>query len=60
MDWTILEKLDIFSINLSKAFFNKNASLSEKLLYVVTHVACNAAGYLNHVVMLIPSFHDLR
>ena len=48
VDWPILEKLDILSINLSKAFFHKNASLSEKLLYAVSHVACNAAGYQSH------------
>ena len=48
MGWPILEKFDIFSINLSEAFFHKNASLSEKLLYAVSHVACNAAGYQSH------------
>ena len=45
VDWPILEKFDTFSINLSEAFFHKNASLSEKLLYVVNYEACNAAGY---------------
>ena len=48
VDWPILEKFDIFSINLSEAFFHKNASLSEKLLCAVSHVACNAAGYQSH------------
>ena len=48
VDWPIPEKFDILSINLSKAFFHKNASLSEKLLYAVSHIACNAAGYQSH------------
>ena len=34
----------IFCINLSKAFFTKNAWPSERILYVVSHMPCIAVG----------------
>ena len=57
VDRPVPEKLDIFLINFSWAFFTKKKTWPfEKCLGVVSH----ATQAMSHVAMLIASFHGLR